>query len=72
MARDDLIETDGTVVETLPNTMFRVDIGGKEPILCTLSGKLRMNYIRVLNGDSVRVAISPNDVTRGIIRWRNK
>lgn len=72
MARDDLVELEGKVVEVLPNTMFKVDIGYGKPVLCTLSGKLRTNYIRVLNGDNVKIAVSPADPTRGIIKWRNK
>lgn len=71
MAKSDLL-VEGTVVEVLPNTMFKVDIGKGDPILCTISGKLRTNYIRVLQGDRVTVAMSPMDVTRGIIRWRGK
>lgn len=71
MAKSDLL-VEGTVVEVLPNTMFKVDIGKGAPILCTISGKLRTNYIRVLQGDRVTVAMSPMDVTRGIIRWRGK
>lgn len=71
MVKSDLL-VEGTVVEVLPNTMFKVDIGKGDPILCTISGKLRTNYIRVLQGDRVTVAMSPMDVTRGIIRWRGK
>lgn len=71
MAKSDLM-VEGTVVDVLPNTMFKVDIGKGDPILCTISGKLRTNYIRVLQGDRVTVAMSPMDVTRGIIRWRGK
>lgn len=71
MVKSDLL-VEGTVVKVLPNTMFKVDIGKGDPILCTISGKLRTNYIRVLQGDRVTVAMSPMDVTRGIIRWRGK
>ena len=71
MVKSDLL-VEGTVVEVLPNTMFKVDIGKGDPILCTISGKLRTNYIRVLQGDRVTVAMSPMDVTRGLIRWRGK
>ena len=72
MAKDDVIELDGTVVESLPNTTFRVDIGSGHVILAHISGKLRMNYIRILPGDKVTVQMSPYDVTRGRIVWRSK
>ena len=68
--KDDVIELEGTVVESLPNTMFKVDIGGGHIIL--ISGKLRMNFIRILPGDKVTVQMSPYDVTRGRITWRSK
>lgn len=72
MAKSDMIELEGTVVETLPNTMFRVDIGNGHEILAHISGKLRMNFIRILPGDKVTVQISPYDLTRGRITWRSK
>ena len=72
MAKDDVIELEGTVVESLPNTTFRVDIGNDHIILAHISGKLRMNYIRILPGDKVTVQMSPYDVTRGRIVWRSK
>lgn len=72
MAKDDVIELVGTVVESLPNTTFRVDIGNGHIILAHISGKLRMNYIRILPGDKVTVQMSPYDVTRGRIVWRSK
>lgn len=72
MAKDDVIELEGTVVESLPNTSFRVDIGNGHVILAHISGKLRMNYIRILPGDKVTVQMSPYDVTRGRIVWRSK
>ena len=72
MAKDDVIELEGTVVESLPNTMFNVDIGKGYIILAHISGKLRMNYIRILPGDKVTVQMSPYDVTRGRIVWRSK
>ena len=72
MAKDDVIELEGTVVEALPNTMFQVDIGGGRIILAHISGKLRMNFIRILPGDKVTVQMSPYDVTRGRITWRSK
>ena len=72
MAKDDLIELEGTVVESLPNTTFRVDIGNGHIILAHISGKLRMNFIRILPGDKVTVQMSPYDLTRGRITWRSK
>ena len=67
-----MIELEGTVVESLPNTMFNVDIGGGHTILAHISGKLRMNFIRIYPGDKVKVEISPYDLTRGRITWRSK
>ena len=72
MAKSDMIELEGTVVEALPNTTFRVDIGHDHVILAHISGKLRMNFIRILPGDKVTVQISPYDLTRGRITWRSK
>ena len=72
MAKDDVIELEGTVVESLPNTTFRVDIGNGHIILAHISGKLRMNFIRILPGDKVTVQKSPYDLTRGRITWRSK
>ena len=72
MAKDDMIEVEGVVVESLPNTTFRVDIGNGHIILAHISGKLRMNFIRILPGDTVTVQMSPYDVTRGRITWRSK
>ncbi|MCI9468808.1 MAG: translation initiation factor IF-1 [Oscillospiraceae bacterium] len=72
MSKDDEIELEGTVVEALPNTMFKVDIGNGHVILATISGKLRMNYIRILPGDKVTLRMSPYDLTRGRITWRSK
>ena len=73
--RDDVIEVEGVVVETLPDTKFRVDIGKGEQshiILAHISGKLRTNYIKILKGDKVTVQMSPYDLTRGRITWRTK
>jgi translation initiation factor IF-1 len=67
-----MIELEGTVVESLPNTTFRVDIGNGHVILAHISGKLRMNFIRILPGDKVTVQMSPYDLTRGRITWRSK
>ena len=72
MAKDDMIELEGVVTESLPNTTFRVDIGNDHVILAHISGKLRMNFIRILPGDKVTVQISPYDLTRGRITWRSK
>ena len=72
MAKSDMIELEGTVVEALPNTTFRVDIGNDHIILAHISGKLRMNFIRILHGDKVTVDMSPYDLTKGRITWRTK
>jgi len=72
MAKDDVIELEGKVIESLPNTMFLVDIGNGHTILAHISGKLRMNFIRILPGDRVTVQMSPYDLTRGRITWRSK
>ncbi len=72
MAKSDMIELEGTVVEALPNTTFKVDIGNGHVILAHISGKLRMNFIRILPGDKVTVQMSPYDLTRGRITWRSK
>ena len=72
MSKDDVIEFEGTVLEALPNTMFQVDIGNGHTILTHISGKLRMNFIRILPGDRVTVQMSPYDLTRGRITWRSK
>ena len=67
MAKDDMIELEGIVTESLPNTTFHVDIGNGHIILAHISGKLRMNFIRILPGDKVTVQMSPYDLTRGRI-----
>ena len=67
-----MIEVEGTVVEAMPNTTFQVDIGNGHIILAHISGKLRMNFIRILPGDKVTVELSPYDLTRGRITWRSK
>ena len=67
-----MIEVEGVVVESLPNTIFQVDIGQGHTILAHISGKLRMNFIRILPGDKVTVEMSPYDLTRGRITWRSK
>ena len=72
MAKSDMIEVEGVVVEALPKTTFKVDIGNGHTILAFISGKLRMNFIRILPGDKVTVEMSPYDLTRGRITWRSK
>ena len=72
MAKSDMIEVEGIVVDALPNTRFQVDIGNGHMILAHISGKLRMNFIRILPGDKVTVEMSPYDLTRGRITWRSK
>ncbi len=72
MAKEDVIEVEGTVVEALPNTNFKVELENGHQILAHISGKLRMNYIKILPGDKVKVELSPYDLTRGRITWRGK
>ncbi|MFY9177083.1 MAG: translation initiation factor IF-1 [Caldicoprobacterales bacterium] len=72
MAKEDVIEVEGTVVEALPNAMFQVELENGHKVLAHISGKLRMNFIRILPGDKVTVELSPYDLTRGRITWRGK
>ena len=72
MAKEDVIEVEGVVVETLPNTNFKVELENGDQILAHISGKLRMNYIKILPGDKVKVELSPYDLNRGRITWRAK
>ena len=72
MSKSDMIELEGTVVEAMPNAMFKVEVQGGHQILAHISGKLRMNFIRILPGDKVTVEMSPYDLTRGRITWRSK
>ena len=72
MAKEDVIEVEGTVVESLPNTNFKVELENGHQILAHISGKLRINYIKILPGDKVKVEVSPYDLTRGRITWRAK
>ena len=72
MAKDDVIELEGTVIEALPNAMFQEELPNGHKILAHISGKLRMNFIRILPGDKVTVQMSPYDLTRGRITWRSK
>ena len=70
--KEDAIELEGTVTEPLPNAMFRVELENGATVLCSISGKIRMNYIRILPGDKVVVEISPYDLSRGRITYRYK
>ena len=72
LAKDDVIEIEGIVTDALPNAMFNVDIGNGHTILAHISGKLRMNFIKILPGDKVTVQMSPYDLTQGRITWRSK
>ncbi len=70
MAKGDAIEVDGTVVETLPNAMFKVKLDNGHEVLAHISGKMRMHYIKILPGDRVKVELSPYDLTRGRVVYR--
>jgi translation initiation factor IF-1 len=72
MAKDDVIEVEGTVVETLPNAMFKVELENGHTVLAHVSGKIRMHFIRILPGDKVTIELSPYDLTRGRITYRFK
>ena len=72
MARKDAIEVEDTVVELLPNTMFRVDIAGARRVLAHISGKMRLHFIRILPGDKVMLEISPYDLSKGRIIYRQR
>lgn len=72
MAKEDNIEFTGTVVETLPNTMFRVELENGHIVTAHISGKMRKNYIRILTGDKVRVEMTPYDLSKGRITFREK
>lgn len=72
MSKSDVIEVEGTVIDALPNAIFKVELENGHEVLAHISGKLRMNYIRILAGDKVTVELSPYDLTRGRITWRNK
>ena len=72
MAKEDVIEVEGVVVETLPNTTFKVELENGHQILGHISGKLRMHFIKILPGDKVTVEISPYDLSKGRITWRAK
>ena len=72
MSKADVIEIEGVVVEKLPNAMFQVELENGHKVLATISGKLRMNYIRILPGDKVTLEMSPYDLSKGRIIWRDK
>ena len=72
MSKSDTLEIEGKVIEKLPNAMFRVELPNGHVVLAHISGKLRMNYIRILPGDTVTLAMSPYDLTKGRIIWRDK
>lgn len=72
MSKQDVIETEGVVTEALPNAKFKVELPNHHEILAHISGKLRMNFIRILPGDKVTIEMSPYDLTRGRITWRSK
>ena len=72
MSKADVIEIEGVVVEKLPNAMFQVELANGHKVLATISGKLRMNYIRILPGDKVTLEMSPYDLSKGRIIWRDK
>ena len=72
MSKEEAIEVEGTVLEPLPNAMFRVELENGHKILAHISGKMRMHFIRILTGDKVKVKLSPYDLTRGRITYRYK
>ena len=72
MSKDDVIETEGKVIECLPNANFKVKLQNGHVITAYISGKLRLNYIRIIEGDNVKLEISPYDLTKGRITWRSK
>ena len=72
MAKNDVIEAEGTVVDAQPNAMFVVKLDNGFEVLAHVSGKIRMNFIRILEGDKVKIELSPYDLTRGRITWRKK
>ncbi|HRZ40432.1 MAG TPA: translation initiation factor IF-1 [Candidatus Omnitrophota bacterium] len=72
MAKEELIEVDGTVVDALPNARFKVQLENGHEVLAHISGKIRMNFIRILPGDKVKVQLSPYDLSKGRITYRDK
>ncbi|MEO7003074.1 MAG: translation initiation factor IF-1 [Ktedonobacterales bacterium] len=72
MPKRDAIEVEGVVTEALPNAMFRVALDGDRSVMAHLSGKVRLNFVRIVPGDRVRVELSPYDLSQGRITWRNR
>ena len=72
MAKEDVIEMAGTIIETLPNTTFRVELENGHTVIAHISGKMRKHYIRILTGDSVKVEMTPYDLTKGRITYRER
>ncbi|MBW1835365.1 MAG: translation initiation factor IF-1 [Deltaproteobacteria bacterium] len=72
MAKEEAIQVQGTVIETLPNAMFKVELENKHQVLAHISGKMRMHFIKILPGDTVTVELSPYDLSRGRITYRAK
>ena len=72
MSKDDVIEMEGKVVDALPNAVFQVELANGHRIMAHISGKMRMNFIRIYPGDKVTIELSPYDLTRGRITWRSK
>ncbi len=72
MSKEDVIEVEGIVTDSLPNTVFKVKLENGHEVLAHISGKLRMNYIKILPGDKVKLELSPYDLTKGRITWRAK
>ncbi len=72
MAKEEAIEVEGTIIEPLPNAMFRVELENGHKVLAHISGKMRMHYIKILPGDTVTVELSPYDLTRGRVTFRSK
>ena len=72
MSKEDVIEVEGVVTDALPNAMFKVELENKHVVLAHISGKLRMNFIRILPGDKVTLELSPYDLSKGRIIWRDK
>lgn len=72
MQKEEKIVVEGEVVEVLPDTLFRVEVDGKHEVLCHLCGKMRLNYIKILPGDKVKIELSPYDLTKGRIIYRQK
>ena len=72
MSKDDVIEMEGKVIEALPNAMFQVELPNGHRIMAHISGKMRMNFIRIYPGDKITIELSPYDLTRGRITWRSK